>query len=608
MALLLALVMLLIPLAIAPGWLFYFDVTPKIVVLLLGTAAAAVWWAARWSETSRAVRWFLPVVCGMALSLAVSTLASTNRALSLGGSSWRDWGLLTQLTALGFACLVAACAAGRPEIHRAILRSAAAGGLLAAAYGIAQYFGWDALLDPRGYHAGEGVWTIVRPPSTLGHADYFANWMLFAVFAGVALALWGDIPFWKRLARVSALLGAAAIVLSGARAALAGLVAGALFLLLWRGLRPTLRSAAVALVCLAAAAAFYLSPLGARLRARVHWSLQEPAGGARLLLWRDSLRMAADRWPVGYGPDTFIAAFPLYQSPALARAYPDFFHESPHNIYLDALVAQGAAGPLLLLALGASGFAAAWSVRRRPLAGPLAAALAAMTISQQFACFTMPTALAYYVTAALLVSLGSAPAPALHRRWLRLAVSVPVAAILVYAGVRLWAAESALADVRRSLDAGSTGDAAARFADYQRWRWPGAGADLWYSRRLAAIAAGNARRDIRAQAFQQAGAAARRAVQTAETPFNAYYNLASFYAVRNNFAGAAQALRGAIACAPNWFKPHWMLAQVLEAGARLPEAEAEAALAADLDGGQHPEVAGTLRHIRAALSGAPAQK
>jgi hypothetical protein len=117
MALLLSLVIALIPLAIAPGLFFYFDVTPKIVLLLLGTAGAAVWWTAGggaqgFHRASRASRWFVFTLLWMTGSLVVSTLASVNPALSLGGSNWRRWGLVTQLTALALAYLVAACCAG----------------------------------------------------------------------------------------------------------------------------------------------------------------------------------------------------------------------------------------------------------------------------------------------------------------------------------------------------------------------------------------------------------------------------------------------------------------------------------------------------------------
>ena len=90
--------------------------------------------------------------------------------------------------------------------------------------------------------------------------------------------------------------------------------------------------------------AFYFSPAGLKLRARGQWELEDLRGGARLLLWRDSLRMARERSLLGFGPDTFGVEFPRYQSVELSRAYPDFYHESPHNIFLDALVSQGVPG------------------------------------------------------------------------------------------------------------------------------------------------------------------------------------------------------------------------------------------------------------------------
>jgi tetratricopeptide (TPR) repeat protein len=532
---------------------------------------------------------------------------------------------VTQLAALGFTYLVCACCAGEAGRLRVVLRGIALSGLIVAAYGIAQYFGWDPLLDARGYHVGEGIWSIVRPPSTLGHADYSANWLLFVVFAGAALAVSEPQARWRWLAWAAAAAGSAAIVLSGTRAAMIGMLAGGVFLTVFRGWlwdwlsrssgrRFRLPYLALALAIVAAAAAFYLSPAGEKLRARVHWARGEPAGGARILLWRDSLRMAAARWPAGYGPETFIPSFARIQSADLSRAYPDFYHESPHNIFLDVLVAQGVAGPVLLLALAASGFAAGVAGRRgtprNPVAGTLAAGLAAMTISEQFACFTLPTALAYYVTIAMLVSLSVGEARRtwpLGRRWLRVAVAIPCAFILVFSGVRLAMAETALAAVRRDLDSGQVGGASERYAEYQNWRWPGPSADLWYSRRLAQISGTNIERAMRAQAFQQAGLAAQRATQTTEAEFNAYYNVAAFYARVNDFPRTEQSLRAAISYAPNWYKAHWMLALVLQAASRLPEAETEAATAVALDGAKHPEVTSTLEHIRAAIRAAPVE-
>jgi tetratricopeptide (TPR) repeat protein len=391
-----------------------------------------------------------------------------------------------------------------------------------------------------------------------------------------------------------------------------GLVAGAallmLLLALWRGVRITRGVTAIAGLVVAAAVVFYLSPAGMKLRARVHWSLQDPAGGARLWLWRDTLRMAASRWPAGYGPETFISIFALVQSAELAKSYPDFYHESPHNIFLDALAAQGVPGMLALAALSVVGFAAAWRVRgsEPAVTSALAGGLAAMTISEQFTSFMLPTALAYYLLAAMLVSLtcrvALKPRPS-GRRWPAIAAAVALAGLLAAFAVRLIVAESALAALRRDLDAGLVSAATIDYARFENWRKPGGSADLWYSRRLVQLAGNRTDVTTRIEALQQAARAALRATETAEDPFNAYYNVAEFYASRNDFARTEQSLRDAISRAPNWFKPHWMLAQVFEAGGRLPEAETEAAQGVALDGGKHEEVTRTLDKIRSQLRG-----
>jgi len=51
-----------------------------------------------------------------------------------------------------------------------------------------------------------------------------------------------------------------------------------------------------------------------------------------------------------------------------------------------------------------------------------------------------------------------------------------------------------------------------------------------------------------------------------------------------------QSLRASIACSPNWFKPHWMLAQILRREGHMEEARAEEERAAYLNAGKNPEV------------------
>ena len=84
-------------------------------------------------------------------------------------------------------------------------------------YGIAQYFGWDPWIAKRGYHIGEGIWTIVRPPGTLGYVSYFAGYLVFAVFLAAALYSMEERGWWKIAGASAAALSSFAIVLSGTR-------------------------------------------------------------------------------------------------------------------------------------------------------------------------------------------------------------------------------------------------------------------------------------------------------------------------------------------------------------------------------------------------------
>jgi hypothetical protein len=309
-----------------------------------------------------------------------------------------------------------------------------------------------------------------------------------------------------------------------------------------------------------------------------------------MLLWRDSLRMSLDRLPLGYGPEVFTAAFPRYESKGLARAYPDFVHESPHNILLDALISQGIPGLILLLAFCAAGLRAAW----RGGNPWLAAALAGGIVSHQFTVFTAPTAMLLFTALGLACGLSRAPAPA--RLNLLLA---PVALALLYCAMRYTIADHALALAQRSVHSGDAAAAAVHYEAYTWWRFPGSSADLWYSRALMDLGQKLSDPGARLKCLIQASGPGTAAPRTVEDPVRAWYSLATIYASRNDLPGTESSLRSAIAAHPNWFKSHWILAQLLRLDGRLEESEREAALAADLNGGKNAEVARTLEEIRA---------
>jgi len=561
----------LVALILAPGLFFYFDVTPKLLVLLAGAAACSALW-----RGERPGRLYTVLTILSIASLGISSALSSRPALSVFGSTWRRYGVVAQIAVLLLAWTVAAVG---NRARFAVLRAISWASGLAAVYGIVQYSGWDPLLARSSYVVGEGMWAIVRPPGTMGYVSYFATWLAMGGLLSLALGRSESSRILRRVACAAAVLSFVAMALTGTRAAFGGLAAG-LIAAAWRvGFRVPRRALAAAAGLVIGSTLFYFSPAGWPMRSRTRWFVEDPWGGARPLLWRDSLRMGGARPLAGFGPEVFLATFPRYESRDLARAYPDFAHESPHNIFLDALVAQGIPGMACLLGFCALGLAAAWRAREHWIL----AALVAGIVAQQFTAFTIPTALLFYVTVAL-VTPRRQPQTV---RWRRVPLLV-AAAVLLFCTVRYAAADVALQRTSRDIAARDFRAAASDYARYQRLRFPGATADLWYSRALLAV-----------PAVLPAGQAALAAVRTSEDPFDAWYNLAEIYAIGDSAPETERCLRSAAAASPVWFKPHWMLAQLLRLEGRITEASSEAALAADLDGGKHPEVMRTAAEFTA---------
>jgi len=593
------LVAALVPLLITPGLLSNFDITPKIAVLLFGLSLSLLYAGTNISNLrsllgARIGRWFAALIGLTWIASGIATAFSSYPLLSLNGSNWRRYGFIVETALLAFLLLAAAWLAADQKNMLILLRASVASGGLASLYGIAQYFGWDPWLPSGAYQAGEGPFTIVRPPGTLGHADYFASWLVMVTFFGFALARLEQARGPKRAATAVSVIAILAITLGGTRSALLGLIVGAIVLTVLKP--PQIRPRTLVMVAgvVALGGVVFFSPAGTKLRARVHWSSEDVWGGARLLLWRDSLGMALHRPAAGFGPETFTTEFPRFASVELARAYPDFYHESPHNILLDALTSRGVAG--LLLLLGFCGVAI-WAAKRRSRP-ELAAAFVASLVCQQFVVFVVATALYFYLMIALLIAEpGYAVQRRTRARWL---APIGVAGSLLFAGfaVRLVVADRALAVTNQRIEAGDAAGAAQEYITVLRWEPAASGPDLNYSRSMEKLAGRAPIFATRLLAAQEAMSAAIRATRSAEDRQNAWYNLGTLLAVQNDATGVERSLRNAIAWSPNWFKPHWALAQLLEQSHRHDEALTEARLAVDLDGGRDPEVSETWRRLQ----------
>src|ERR1019366_1738645 len=107
MSLLIAVMVALVPLAITPNLLFYFDITPKVVIFYCCTIFLLFYYEnARNSAAlfSNAVgRWFALLLGLYWMLFVAATIFSTEPALSLNGGSWRRSGLVTETAVLVFA-------------------------------------------------------------------------------------------------------------------------------------------------------------------------------------------------------------------------------------------------------------------------------------------------------------------------------------------------------------------------------------------------------------------------------------------------------------------------------------------------------------------------
>ncbi|HYZ85985.1 MAG TPA: hypothetical protein VE621_16360, partial [Bryobacteraceae bacterium] len=127
-------------------------------------------------------------------------------------------------------------------------------------------------------------------------------------------------------------------------------------------------------------------------------------------------------------------------------------------------------------------------------------------------------------------------------------------------------------------------------------------AELYYSRAMADLAVKSTGAEQQEEAWREALTAGVRAVSESEQRANAWYSLAMLFAAHGDQKSVERCLRNTIAWAPNWFKPHWTLAQLLEMDHRYEEAAREATAAVDRNGWKNPEVIATwiglTNHVR----------
>ncbi len=595
----------LAPLLITPGLLFHYDTAPKVIVIVI----AAAWALLRFRELPAEVnaiwrrptgRWLAIVAALQLIWFGIATATSSRPWFSLFGSNWRRFGLVEAAGLLVVGMAAAAGLSARPGGIRTLLRIVVGAGLVASLYGICQYFGIDPLQPVAAYQAHAGDSVIVRPPGTMGHADYFGWWLAIEFFCAIALAQ-NETLFWRRIATVTVCCTFTAVVLSGTRAALLSIIVGlvSMALMSTSGIRIRRRHVVVGALAVALFATFVFSNAGALLRARAVWSGDEPAGGARPLLWRDSLRMAAARPVFGAGPDTFLTAFAKFQSEDLSRLFPDFHHESPHNLLLDALTSTGAPGLLLVTCWAVlAGFAVVRARRgNSPFGIPLGAALIASATAAMFSAASIGPVMLSLLVIGILVALDDSVTPAGNPA--NIVVKWPARLPMIAFALCLAAFGTVLAVEDFRLQLFRTHPDETNYLSLLQVSLPGAGEDLYVSRVMQQECGKRVNFASYLACRQQAMRSAGRALGTSDDTANAWYSLSMMSAAQNEPVWTRKGLEQAELASPNWFKPHWSLARLLAGMGETGQAATEASRAAFLDANRDAEVVETAGQLTA---------
>jgi hypothetical protein len=572
-----------LPLSLAPGVLFFFDVTPKAALLLAGGAMGLVSLAlhspdpaAFWRENRS--RWFITLLFFYLVILSVATLRSSVPSLSLFGSDWRRFGLIEQggLVCLG-VWLWIRCREDA-NFGRFCLKTVCAAGIAVSLYAISQSAGFDPILDRDAYHIKSVPLFVLRPSSTLGHAIYLANFCLCSMACGCAIALTARTPGERFFGYAVVPFCLCGIYLSGTRAAIEGVVVGTLIAgaILWRKRRRTLLVSSLVVPLLVGA--LFLIPAFSGYRS----TLIRDTGGTRFPLWRDSGRLALNAGFSGIGPEIFAREFSKWKGDDLTRQFPDAYDESPHNVFLDAWIGMGPAG---LLVTAAIMFAAVFAAVRaakgaRRYVAPLCGGLVGAIVSQQFSCFVIATAVCFVLVSIVAVS-ADAPQERLQpppRLW-RLVFgsgAVGVACLLAWGTFALVTADFERGKLPPFLNEKHYRDSIAAYEAGSGKQLFGTSADLWFSRHMNDLFARVQDPSLKAAAFKASAEASRRAAEDADPPSLAAYESATLAGAAGDPVSAERDLVEALRWSPKWYRAHWVLAEILAAEGRQAEAGSHA--------------------------------
>jgi O-antigen ligase len=473
----------LVPLVNCPSLFIWYDVTPKVAILLSAVGAACLF------VPSGSLRHIAgsPKRLGFCLAVVAiyvaSTVFSSNPALSVAGSAWRRCGLPVQLSLVIVTALLAA-SAREPRNALWYLRASSAAFLVASA---------SVVLDSQRLLAIPGWPTALnaaRPGGLLGSGAAFGCYAVSALLLSVAHTSMDRARVWRLAGIISCLLGIWAILLCGTRAAILGALVGtAAAVTLCKPRRQLIAVGGITVIALAVA----VLGRSAAVAQRIEQVRLDPWGGIRLDVWSDSSALLRHLPLLGYGIETFPRVYPRVQSPETTAKWPLTYFESAHNYFLDQLLSLGMLG--LVMVLWAS-----YSVLRilstipNPLKLPYRWCFAAYLASLVCFFFFTPqcSALLFmHLPVALLFGAHGNATDGTAGKLGRVAgsaasycVRLVGLAFIVY-GIALAVWDHRVLQAKTLFDAHRTDDAVAAFREARLIAPPLVSAEAWFSRELA---------------------------------------------------------------------------------------------------------------------------
>lgn len=297
--------------------------------------------------------------------------------------------------------------------YRLLVYLVIAGGLAAALYGANAFYHSPQIA----LHANDGRLVVQSGQNSID-PNHFANAMLLPAAAIIMIGLGARRPLGKLLGLAGFGAIAGAIMLSGSREGLIGLV----IIIAYQAWRSRYRGQIVLAACIGAAVAFSVqTSLWTRFA-----SALGTGGSGRTAIWAVGLEAAKHNWLGGYGIGTFPTVYDMYYI-SVYQFYTNGWTSPAHNIVVHYLVELGIIGVFLLAAFYWLRFT---SLRVIPRESRLydyrvmmeSALLAIFTVSFSIDLFTYKYAWLVFSMAALLRNVAPSPQerPAAHARAIRL--------------------------------------------------------------------------------------------------------------------------------------------------------------------------------------------